>query len=62
MAKKRTAFDLLSFNYIKFKDIANIWPELSKVSIISREQLEIEAKYKDYLNRQKNDISDFKKR
>ncbi len=59
--KKRSAFDLLSFNNINFKKLIKVWPELSKVPVVSREQIEIESKYKHYLSRQQNDIADFKK-
>ena len=59
--KKRSAYELLSFNNICFNDLINIWPELEKMSQDSREQLEIESKYKHYLSRQKEDIIDFKK-
>ena len=59
--KKRSAFELLSFNNISFKNLINIWPEFSTISNISREQIEIESKYKGYLDKQQNDIDDFKK-
>ncbi len=59
--KKRSAFELLSFNNISFKNLINIWPEFSKIPDISREQIEIESKYKGYLDKQQNDIDDFKK-
>ena len=59
--KKRSAFDLLSFNNIDFDKLIGVWPELSRISFNSREQIEIESKYKSYLIRQKDDIADFKK-
>ena len=59
--KKRSAFELLSFNNISFKNLIKVWPEFSKISDVSREQIEIESKYKGYLDRQQNDIDDFKK-
>ena len=34
---------------------------ISNFTNVSREQIEIESKYKSYLNRQHNDISDFKR-
>ncbi len=57
--RKRTAFDILSFNNIAFDQLIDIWPELTKIDKISREQIEIESKYKGYLDRQKEDINDF---
>ena len=59
--KKRSAFELLSFNKINFDMLTRVWPQLSNLNNISKEQLEIESKYKNYLNRQKEDIIDFKK-
>ena len=41
--------------------LTRVWPQLSNLNNISKEQLEIESKYKNYLNRQKEDIIDFKK-
>ena len=59
--KLRTAFDLLSFNDVTFEKLIKVWPELNNISNISREQIEIESKYKGYLDRQKDDIADFKR-
>ena len=59
--KKRTALELLSFDKITFKDIIKIWPEMESIDEASKEQILIEAKYSGYLQRQKNDIEDFKK-
>ena len=59
--KIRTALDVLSYNNVKFDQLINVWPELAKFDKESREQIEIESKYKSYLNRQKEDIKDFKK-
>ena len=51
--KKRTAFDILSYNNISFDQLINVWPELAKIDNESREQIEIESKYKSYLISQK---------
>ena len=59
--KKRTAFDLLSFNNITFDELINIWPEFMSIDNESREQINIESKYKGYFDRQKEDIKNFKK-
>ena len=59
--KKRSAFELLSFNNIFFSDIIKIWPEMSLIKEESREQILIESQYAGYLQRQKDDINDFKK-
>ena len=59
--KKRSAFELLSFNNIKFEDLIKVWPKLSYISNDSKQQIEIESRYKEYLIRQQDDINDFKK-
>ena len=59
--KKRSAYELLSFNNINFKHLIKVWPEFSDILNVSKEQIEIESKYKNYLDRQQNDIDDFKK-
>ena len=59
--KKRSAFELLSFNNISFDDIIKIWPETGLIDDESREQIMIESQYAGYLKRQRDDIDDFKK-
>ena len=59
--KIRSAFDLLSFNDIGFEKLLKIWPDLSALSKETKEQIDIESKYKAYLERQRHDINDFKK-
>ena len=59
--KKRTAFQLLSFKGIAFKDLKNIWPDMSVIDPETEEQIVIESQYSGYLDRQRSDIVDFKK-
>ncbi|MDC0057077.1 tRNA uridine-5-carboxymethylaminomethyl(34) synthesis enzyme MnmG [Alphaproteobacteria bacterium] len=59
--KKRSAFELLSFKNISFGDVNNIWPETKYIEDDIREQIEIESQYAGYLERQREDIIDFKK-
>ena len=59
--KKRSAFELLSFKNITFSDIKKIWPDTKKIENDVVEQIEIEAQYTGYLDRQREDINDFKK-
>jgi len=59
---RRTAETLLGFNEFDFSDLLKIWPdEISKISQNSIEQLEIDASYKSYLDRQKEDVNAFRK-
>ena len=59
--KKRSAFELLSFKNIFFKDVVRIWPETRLLDSEVIEQIEIESQYAGYLDRQREDIRDFKK-
>ena len=59
--KKRSVMELLSHNNITFKKLETIWPELKVLGPEIKEQIEIEAIYSSYLERQRADISDFKK-
>ena len=59
--KKRTAIDLLSYKNISFNHICEIWPETSSFDSDTIEQIEIESQYSGYLERQMDDIRDFKK-
>lgn len=58
---RRSAFELLRFSYIGFSDICRIWPELDGMNDGISEQLEIEAMYDGYLERQELDIVAFKR-
>ena len=59
--KKRNIIDLLSFSNITTTKLKKILPELSDLEDDVIEQIEIEAKYSGYLDRQRMDIQDFEK-
>ena len=58
---RRSAFELLTFPNIIFSDLVNLWPELSRFSRETVEQIEIDAMYHGYLERQEMDIAAFKR-
>jgi len=58
---KRTAMELLSYQDVSLEKIREIWPEISEFSPDVEEQLEIEALYSGYLEKQSADIKIFKK-
>lgn len=58
---RRTGFDLLAYENIRWPDLAAVWPELAGTRADVVEQLEIEAKYRGYLKRQEADIVAFRK-
>lgn len=57
---KRSVLDLLGYKHIGFGDLAIIWPELNEWRADIREQIEIEAMYQGYLERQATDIAMFR--
>ena len=59
--KKRTAMRLLSYPEITAKKLASIWPELGELRPDVIEQMEIEARYATYLERQNADIEAFRR-
>ncbi len=59
--KTRSAFELLSYPSIDFDRLVQVWPELQAVSSNVAEQLEIEAQYAAYLERQEADVVAFKR-
>ncbi|WP_024281437.1 tRNA uridine-5-carboxymethylaminomethyl(34) synthesis enzyme MnmG [Xanthobacter sp. 126] len=59
--QRRSAFDLLAYPDIDMARLAMIWPELSALSPTIAEQVEIDAKYAVYLERQAADIHTLRK-
>jgi tRNA uridine 5-carboxymethylaminomethyl modification enzyme len=59
--QRRTAFDLLSYPTLEMADIVRIWPELADLPAKVINQLEIDAKYSVYLDRQTADIESYRK-
>jgi tRNA uridine 5-carboxymethylaminomethyl modification enzyme len=59
--KRRTVHDLLGFPDNDIARLAGIWPELSGFSAPVQEQLEIDAHYAGYMDRQEADIVAFRK-
>lgn len=57
----RSALDLLAYPDIGLGDIAAVWPELGELPGEIAEQLEIDAQYSGYLDRQESDIRAFRK-
>jgi tRNA uridine 5-carboxymethylaminomethyl modification enzyme len=58
---RRSAFSILSYPDVRFRDLANIWPELSDFKVGISDQLEIDAKYAVYLQRQASAVSVLKR-
>ncbi|VCU07686.1 tRNA uridine 5-carboxymethylaminomethyl modification enzyme MnmG [Rhodoplanes serenus] len=59
--QRRSAFDLLAYPTIGLADVARIWPELGALDPAIAAQIEIDAKYAVYLDRQHADIAAFRR-
>ena len=59
--QRRNLSELLAYPTIAFEDLARIWPEISDWSPAVREQVEIDAAYSGYLDRQAADAEAFRR-
>jgi tRNA uridine 5-carboxymethylaminomethyl modification enzyme len=58
---RRSAFELLARNDVGLADLSRVWPELAGLGRFASEQIEIEAKYAVYLERQDSDIASLRR-
>ena len=54
---RRSAFELLRYPHIEWSTLTPIWPELLEISPTIQSQLEIDALYAGYMDRQESDIN-----
>jgi tRNA uridine 5-carboxymethylaminomethyl modification enzyme len=59
--QRRSALDLLSHPNIGFGDLIRIWPQLGAITPAVAQQIEIDAKYSVYLDRQAADVAAFRR-
>jgi tRNA uridine 5-carboxymethylaminomethyl modification enzyme len=59
--QRRDLVHLLAHRDIRFDDLAMIWPELDEWPPFAREQIEIDATYSGYMDRQDADIELFRR-
>jgi tRNA uridine 5-carboxymethylaminomethyl modification enzyme len=59
--QRRTAYQLLSYPGLGPGELARIWPEFAVLEPRIAEQLEIDAKYAVYLDRQAEDVARFRR-
>jgi tRNA uridine 5-carboxymethylaminomethyl modification enzyme len=59
--QRRTAFEILSYPDVSLTDVGRIWPELLDLPPTVAAQLEIDAKYAVYLDRQAAEVASFKR-
>ena len=58
---RRSAADLLRYVDIDLSKLSRLWPELAELPNDIAEQIEIDARYAGYLDRQEADIRAFRK-
>ena len=59
--RRRTALELLALPAVGWAGLERLWPELGGLSPAVREQLEIDAAYAGYLERQEADVAAFRR-
>ena len=59
--QRRDLMQLLAYPTIGFEDLAKVWPQISAWPVAVREQLEIDASYAGYLDRQAADAEAFRR-
>jgi tRNA uridine 5-carboxymethylaminomethyl modification enzyme len=59
--QRRSAFELLSYPMLGMADIGRIWPQFAELDPKIAAQLEIDAKYAVYLDRQAADIAAYRR-
>jgi tRNA uridine 5-carboxymethylaminomethyl modification enzyme len=59
--QRRTAFELLSYPTLGLPEVARIWPQFASIEPKIANQLEIDAKYAVYLDRQAADIASYRR-
>lgn len=58
---RRSAFDLLAYPEVTLERLAAIWPALADIGRDVAEQVEIDAKYAVYMQRQESDIGELRR-
>src|SRR5215213_5518121 len=59
--QRRTAFELLSYPTLGLSEVTRIWPQFASLDPKIAKQLEIDAKYAVYLDRQTADIASYRR-
>ena len=59
--RRRTAFELLAFPGVDLARLRVIWPEIGEIDAPVAAQLEVDARYASYVDRQEADVVAFRK-
>ncbi|MDQ7080224.1 MAG: tRNA uridine-5-carboxymethylaminomethyl(34) synthesis enzyme MnmG [Paracoccaceae bacterium] len=58
---RRNGVDLLSFPEVTFESLKSVWPDLAQVEPATAEQVECDAVYANYIERQRRDVEALEK-
>ena len=61
LTKKELGLKNLLDSNIGFFELEKIWPKIKNIDPVTKEQILIESSYTGYIDKQKNEIEDFKK-
>ena len=59
--QRRNVFELLPYPDVTWDKLVSIWPELGKIDPKVAEQIQIDANYAGYIQRQETDIEAYRK-
>ena len=59
--RRRTAFELLAFPAVTFEKLIAVWPQLADLPTEIAAQVEVDARYASFVNRQSEDIAALKR-
>ncbi len=59
--QRRTAMDLLAYPHVGLTEAIRVWPQLGQIPQVIAQQIEIDAKYAVYLDRQAADVAAFRR-
>jgi tRNA uridine 5-carboxymethylaminomethyl modification enzyme len=59
--RRRNAIEIMSYEGVDFARLREVWPDLADITPQVAEQMEIEAQYAGYLDRQEADILAFRR-
>lgn len=59
--RRRSAFSLMAFPEIGFDQLQALWPSLTRIPPAIRVQIQVDAKYASYLQRQEDDVAALRK-
>lgn len=57
----RSAFDILGYRTVSWDSLATLWPELASLDGAVAEQVQIDAQYAGYIERQESDVAAYRR-